>query len=78
MVALTESERKLLDRLADEGKPTRLTAEELQTAESLESGGLLFRIRNTLDAIITRKGRHALAGIEIGARPSKKPFDFTS
>jgi hypothetical protein len=78
VIALTDSERKLLDRLADEGKPTRLTTEETQTAESLERDGLLFVIRNTLDAIITPKGRHALAGIEIGAQPRKKPFGFTS
>ena len=79
MVALTDSERTLLDRLAAEGKRTRLAAEETLTAKSLESDGLLFMIRNTLDAIITPKGRHALAGIEIGARPgTTKPFGFTS
>ena len=34
-------------------------------------------IRDTLDAIITPKGRHALAGMEIGARHGKRPGDLT-
>ena len=76
MVVFSESERKLLERLAVEGKPTLLTTEDLQIAGSLEADGLIFMIRNTLDAIITPKGRHVLAGIEIGARPGKKPFGF--
>jgi len=49
---------------------------ELQVAKSLEAVGLIFMISNTLDAIITPKGRHVLAGIEIRARPAKEPFGF--
>ncbi len=77
MVVLTDSERQLLQRLGAEGKATRLALSDLQLAKSLETDGLVFMIRNFLDALITPKSRHALAGIEIGARPSKKPFGFT-
>jgi hypothetical protein len=76
VVAITDSERELLDRLATEGKATRLMLGELQVAKSLEAVGLIFMISNTLDAIITPKGRHVLAGIEIRARPAKEPFGF--
>jgi len=76
MALLTDSERKLLERLADEGKPTRLTAEELTAAESLESDGLLFMVGDTGSAIITPKGRHVLAGNEPPKPPSKKPLGF--
>ncbi len=37
MVVLTERERKLLERLADEGKTTRLALAELGVAKSLEA-----------------------------------------
>ena len=76
MVALTDSERQLLERLAGEGKATRLTLGELQVAKSLEADGLVFMIRNTLDAIITPKGRHALVANEPPKPPSKKPLGF--
>jgi hypothetical protein len=76
MVVLTESERKLLERLAAIGKATQLTAQDLQIAKPLESGGLVFMIRDTANAIITPKGRHVLAGREMSARPAKKPFGF--
>lgn len=72
---MTDAERQLLERLADEGKATRLTEAELRTAASLETDGFLFMIRNTFDAIITPKGRHLLADIEIGARHGKRPGD---
>ena len=78
MVAVTDTERKLLDRLAAAGKPTRLTLGELQLAKSLETDGLLFMIRDTLDAIITPKGRRLLA--ELARKPPKlpkPPFGFT-
>ena len=71
MVAVTDTERTLLDRLAAEGKPTRLTLGELQLAKSLEADGLLFMIRDTLDAIITPKGRRLLA--ELARKPPKPP-----
>ena len=73
---LGEPERQLLERLAAEGKPTRLTAEELQTAKSLETAGLLFQIKNTADAIITPKGRNLLASKGFEARSAKKPLGF--
>ena len=76
MVALTDSERQLLERLAGEGKATRLTLGELQVAKSLEADGLLFMIGNTLDAIIMPKGRHTLAGLEQSKKPGKPPFGF--
>ena len=63
MVVLTDSERHLLERLAAEGKRTRLALGELEVAKSLEADGLVFMIRNTLDGVITPKGRHVLAGI---------------
>jgi hypothetical protein len=74
----TPNERRLLEKLADEGKATPLLGDELEVAKFLEGSGLIFRIRDTLDAIITPKGRHALAGNEIVARSDKKPrFGFT-
>jgi hypothetical protein len=73
---VTDQERQLLERLAAEGKPTRLVEEELQVAKSLEADGLVFLIRNTLDAVITPKGRHLLAGPARPPKPGKKPFGF--
>ena len=64
MVMLSERERKLLERLAGEGKPTRLIADEIQIAKSLENDGLVLMVRDTKHAIITPKGRHVLAGRE--------------
>ena len=66
-----------LRELAAEGKRTRLALGELQVAKSLEADGLVFIIRDTLDGIITPKGRHVLAGIEIDTKPGKRPFGFT-
>jgi hypothetical protein len=75
MVVSTDSERELLERLAAEGKRTRLTLGELQVAKSLEADGLVFMVANTLDAVITPKGRHILA--DPGQpKPSKKPFGY--
>ena len=73
---LSDSERQLLDRLAAEGKATRLTPSELEVAKSLEAAGLMFMIRNTFDAVITPKGRHTLAGLERSKKPGKPPFGF--
>ena len=39
---LSDSERQLLDRLAAEGKATRLTLSELEVAKSLEADGTSF------------------------------------
>jgi len=76
VVVLTESERQLLERLAAEGKRTRLTLGELEVAKSLEADGLVFMVRDTLDAVITAKGRHVLYDPERAPKPSKKPFGF--
>jgi hypothetical protein len=42
MALLTDSERKLLDRLAAEGKATPLLDEELATAKALEGDGFAY------------------------------------
>ena len=70
---MTDAKRQLLQRLADAGKPTTLSADELVLAQLLASEGLLFVIKNTADAIITARGRHMLAGIEIDGKP-RTPF----
>jgi hypothetical protein len=72
MVALTDRERKLLPRLATDGKPTRLTTKELEVAKSLEIDRLLFIVRD-VSAVITPKGRHALVGEGPPKKPDKKP-----
>jgi hypothetical protein len=73
---MSDAERQLLQMLAHEGKATALSAEERQVARGLETEGLLFIVPNTEFAIITPKGRHKLATIEIGEMPGKKPFGF--
>ena len=73
---LSDRERRLLEKLADAGKATRLLGDELELAKALEEVGLVCLVSNTADAVITPRGRHRLAGIEIGNRP-KKPFGFT-
>jgi hypothetical protein len=75
MVAISDRERQLLEKLATEGKPTRLTDEDMLIAKALEEAGLVFLVRNTLDAIITPKGRHILSGKE-APKPGKKPGYF--
>jgi hypothetical protein len=76
VTTLTEPERRLLEMLAAEGKATRLMDEDLLIAKALEEAGLVFVIRNTLDAIITPKGRHLLAGEEKKSKPAKPPLGF--
>jgi hypothetical protein len=73
---LTESERKLLERLAAEGKPTRLAFGELESARSLERDGFVFLVGGEPRAIITPKGRHFLAGEQPPKKPEKKPLGF--
>ena len=68
---MTDRERQLLERLAGEGKATRLSDEDLLIARALEEAGLVFVIRGSLDAIITPKGRHLLAELE--KKPPKRP-----
>jgi len=78
MIRLSDNEHELLDRLAAEGKATRLTQGELRVAKSLEVEGLIFMIGNTLDAIIMPKGRHLLAELALTPKRDKPPFGFTS
>jgi hypothetical protein len=77
---LTPRERQLLERLADEGKPTKLEPDEVQTARELASVDLAFISRDTVGtdqiyAVVTPKGRHALQKL---TEPSKKkpPLGF--
>ena len=72
MFNLTEPERQLLERLAAEGKATRLYADDMPIAKSLEGVGLLFLIGEVEPyAVITPKGRRLLA--EIDQKPPKRP-----
>jgi len=62
---VTPREQQLLERLADEGKPTKLTTEEIALARDLASIELVFIARDAGDAepiyaVITPKGRKAL------------------
>jgi hypothetical protein len=77
---LTEPERQLLDRLATEGKATKLYVEELPVAKSLEGVGLLFLIGEVEpQAVISPKGRRKLAELEKKPpKPPRPPFGFTS
>lgn len=78
MAVLTDSERQLLEKLAAEGKATRLLAEDLSVAKSLEANGLLFLIgKDDPYAVITPKGRRLLANPDPPPKPPrKKPFGF--
>jgi hypothetical protein len=62
--------------LAQAGKPTELGGEDLTLGKILESRGLAFFVRNSAFAVITPKGRHALAGSDPGPTPSKRPLGF--
>jgi hypothetical protein len=69
---LRDVERHLLEKLAAEGKSTRLFAEDVPIAKALEAVGLLFLIGETEPyAVITPKGRNLLA--ELRAPPAPKP-----
>jgi hypothetical protein len=72
MFSLTEPERQLLERLAAQGKSTRLYESDMPVAKSLEGVGLLFLIGETEPyAVITPKGRRLLA--ELARKPPKPP-----
>ena len=73
--ALTDKERQLLDRLAAEGKATRLLDEELATAKDLEAQGLLFLAG--LTAVVTPKARRLLADLDRKPKRNNPPFRFT-
>ena len=78
MIRLTEPERALLERLAVEGKATRLDQADMPAAKSLEGVGLLFLVcRGEMHAVISPKGRHLLLAYENQPpRPPKPPFGF--
>jgi hypothetical protein len=73
---MTEAKRQLLQRLADAGKPTTLVGDDLELAQLLEAEELVLIVGSSTNAIITPRGRHKLANIEITARSDKKPFGF--
>jgi hypothetical protein len=69
---LRDVERHLLEKLAAEGKSTRLFAEDVPVAKALEAVGLLFLIgQDEPYAVITPKGRTLLAKPRVP--PALKP-----
>jgi hypothetical protein len=67
-----DSERQLLERLAAEGKATRLYELDVPVAKSLEGVGLPFLLGEVEPyAVITPKGRRLLA--ELARKPPKPP-----
>ena len=78
MFNLTDPERQLLERLAAEGKATRLYEGDIPIAKSLEGVGLLFLIGEVEPyAVITPKGRRLLAELaRKPTKPPKPPFGF--
>jgi len=73
---LAPREQLLLERLAIEGKATKLLPDEIATARELELRQLLFIAQDTQNAegvyaVVTPKGRKALA--ELGQPTKKKP-----
>ena len=75
--ALIERDRKMLERLAAEGKPTRILDEELGLAKELERAELFFLAGAY--AVITPRGRRLLAALESKPpKPPKPPLAFTS
>ena len=76
---LTPRERQLLEKLADEGKLTKLVTDEITIARELASVDLVFIARGadaaSIFAVITPKGRHALQ--QLAVTPKKPPpFGF--
>ena len=73
---MTDAERQLLQKLASAGKATTLTEEELFVAELLEAQRLVLIVRNSVDAIITPRGRHKLDDTAVKPKPVKRPLGF--
>ena len=73
---LSPAERKLLEKLADAGKPTELGAEDLILGKILEDRGLLLVVRNSAMAVITPRGRQALSGAPAPGPGKKPPLGF--
>jgi len=72
MGPLEDRERQLLERLAAEGKATKLYVEDPAVAKELVSAGLLFLVGEIEPyAVITPKGRRLLA--ELARKPPKPP-----
>jgi hypothetical protein len=70
--ALSDRERRLLERLGAEGKVTPLTSGEIATARELEKADLVFLVRDgSGGAVITPRGRRLLAELE--QKSPKKP-----
>ena len=81
-MVLTLKEKQLLEKLANEGKATKLLPEEIDTARGLDSIELLFIARDTehekaMYAVITPKGRKALAQLEPQAKKENRPSRLT-
>jgi FixJ family two-component response regulator len=81
VVTLTDPERQLLERLAAEGQASRLLAEDLHLAKSLEEVGLVFLVQANLGseaayAVITPKGRRLLVDLNPPKKPGKPPLGF--
>jgi hypothetical protein len=78
MGPLEDHERQLLERLAAEGKATKLYVQELPVAKDLVGAGLLFLVGDVEPyAVITPKGRRLLAILEgKPPKPPKPPIGF--
>jgi ABC-type histidine transport system ATPase subunit len=73
---LTPRENQLLEKLADEGKPTKLVADEIKIARELASIDLVFIARDAEEtepiyAVTTPKGRKAPS--QLADLTKKKP-----
>ena len=69
----SKNERQLLEKMAAEGKATRLLDEDLATAKDLEAAGLAFSVGAS--AVVTPRARRLLAELEQNPRtPPKPPF----
>ena len=74
-MTLRDHERRLLDRLAAEGKATRLLNEDLATAKDLDAAGLVFLVGTS--AVVTPTARRLLAELEQKPpKPPKPPFNL--
>jgi hypothetical protein len=74
--AVNERERQLLEKIATEGKATKIAHDELRVAKVLEGDGLLF-LAGDESAIITPKGRRLLAKEAKKPKRDTPPFKFT-
>jgi hypothetical protein len=71
--ALSDTERQLLEKLAEAGKPTELNGEDLLLGRLLQQKGLVLVVRDSAFAVITPKGRHALTDAD-NFKLKKDPF----